>query len=62
MKTAYNEIDRICDMKRVKGDVKYYVQYKNSDHEWVPIGPVKRDYPQKVIAFYENVITWENGH
>lgn len=53
-------IDRIIDMKRIKSEVMYLVEY-NDTHavEWVPMDIIKYKHPQKVIEFYEGSITWE---
>lgn len=54
------EIECIHDMKRMADGVMYFVEYVGSEtFEWVPIDIVKRKYPQKVIAFYEKCVTWD---
>lgn len=50
---------RIIDMKRSKGEVIYLVEYNDSSEEWVPMEIIKRSHPQKVIEFYEACITWD---
>lgn len=60
MSPPFKEIECIFDMKQDDGEVKFRVQYKDSEVvEWIPIDFVKRHQPQKVIAFYEKCITWE---
>ncbi|XP_055317349.1 chromobox protein homolog 1-like [Sitodiplosis mosellana] len=50
---------RINDMKRISGEVMFLVEFKGMDEEeWVPVNIIKRNYPQKVIKFYEECITW----
>lgn len=56
-----DELERIYDMKRFGGDIKYLVQYKDCDEpEWISVTIIKRTFPHKVIEFYEKCITWEN--
>lgn len=50
---------RINDMKRISGEVMFLVEYEGTDEEeWVPIHIIKHKFPQKVIQFYEECITW----
>ncbi|XP_031616854.1 heterochromatin protein 1-like [Contarinia nasturtii] len=53
-------VKRILNMKRENSDVMFLVQYEeHDDHDWVSVDIIKRLYPQKVIAFYEESILWE---
>lgn len=58
------ELVCIHDMRRMTktkdAQLIYLVEFKDSDkYEWIDSDIMKRNYPRKLIEFYEKFIKWE---
>lgn len=57
---ADHGIERVVNMRRFDKQIKFLVECKVCNKiYWQPANIVKRDFPQKLIDFYESCIKWQ---